>query len=170
MREFRRSLPMSLLKAREAVMKNFLPHLREQDLSPQQWRVLRALYDGRDDGGNGVEMTKLAEECYLLMPSLSRIIQNLFRRGLVGRQTAKIDQRRTLITLTKEGAELVELMAPQSEARYQHITEVFGYGKLELLYELLDELTAKLQEPNFPADQDELEADHSDKQSPKGKG
>ena len=35
-------------------------------------------------------------------------------------------------------------MAPESEARYKHITEIFGYGKLELLYELLDELVDKL--------------------------
>lgn len=163
MREFRRSLPMSLLKAREAVMKNFLPHLRENDLSPQQWRVLRALYDEREENGRGVEMTQLAEECYLLMPSLSRIIQNLCRRGLIDRQTAKQDQRRTLITLSSEGASLVELMAPQSEARYQHITRAFGYGKLELLYELLDELILKLDEADLSADQDQLQARNNDK-------
>ena len=48
LREFDRSLPMRLLKAREAVMRNFLPSLREHDLSAQQWRVLRALVEGQD--------------------------------------------------------------------------------------------------------------------------
>ncbi|TXH71127.1 MAG: homoprotocatechuate degradation operon regulator HpaR [Thiothrix sp.] len=141
MRTFERSLPMSLLKAREAVMKRFIPHLRAHDLSPQQWRVLRALYDNE-----GLEISTLSERCFLLMPSLSRIVQNLETRQLVSRRIAEHDQRCSIISLTPSGHELVELMAPESEARYAHITQIFGYGKLELLYELLDELVEKLEE------------------------
>ncbi|MFZ1386740.1 MAG: homoprotocatechuate degradation operon regulator HpaR [Thiolinea sp.] len=140
MRTFERSLPMSLLKAREAVMKKFIPHLRAHDLSAQQWRVLRALY-----ATEGLEMSALSERCFLLMPSLSRIVQNLEARELIKRRTSEQDQRRSIISLTPEGRQLVELMAPESEARYEHITRVFGYGKLELLYELLDELVDKLE-------------------------
>jgi len=143
MREFRRSLPMSLLRAREAVMKKFMPHLREHDLSAQQWRVLRALYDADSE----LEMNEVAERCYLLMPSLSRIVQNLVARKLMSRRTSDTDQRRTLLRISEAGKALVKVMAPQSERRYEHIQEVFGYGKLELLYELLDELTEKLQDP-----------------------
>src|SRR6266849_5130597 len=43
MREFSRSLPMSLLRAREAVMRHFRPSLRDHGLTEQQWRILRAL-------------------------------------------------------------------------------------------------------------------------------
>ena len=139
MREFERSLPMSLLKARESVMKKFIPHLREHDLSPQQWRVLRALFET-----DGLEMSVLSEQCYLLMPSLSRIVQNLELRKLVSRRTSDTDQRRSIISLADEGERLVRIIAPKSEERYTHITETFGYGKLELLYELLDELVVKL--------------------------
>lgn len=135
---------MSLLKAREAVMRAFLPHLREHGLTAQQWRVLRALYDGWESDAAGREMTSIAEECFLLMPSLSRIVQNLENRSLVQRRPAANDLRRSEIRLTNEGAKLVRIMSPQSEERYAHITKVFGYGKLELLYELLDELTNKL--------------------------
>ncbi|MGB1011518.1 MAG: homoprotocatechuate degradation operon regulator HpaR [Thiolinea sp.] len=141
MRQFERSLPMSLLKAREAVMKKFMPHLREHGLSAQQWRVLRALYD--DDE---LEMSILSERCYLLMPSLSRIIQNLANRELITRNVSQNDQRRSIIKLSGTGKELVEIIAPESEARYEHITQAFGYGKLELLYELLDELVEKLED------------------------
>jgi len=143
MRTFERSLPMSLLKAREAVMKKFIPHLRAHDLSPQQWRVLRALYDSE-----GLEMSALSECCFLLMPSLSRIVQNLEARELIKRRTSEQDQRCSIISLAEAGRKLVELMAPESEARYEHITRVFGYGKLELLYELLDELVDKLDAAN----------------------
>ncbi|MEZ5538023.1 MAG: homoprotocatechuate degradation operon regulator HpaR [Thiolinea sp.] len=141
MREFERSLPMSLLKAREAVMKKFIPHLRAHELTAQQWRVLRALYDESD----GLEMTELSERCYLLMPSLSRIIQNLHGRQLLNRRISAKDQRRSIISITETGRELVKVMSAESESRYDHITDVFGYGKLELLYELLDELVEKLE-------------------------
>lgn len=138
-RTFDRSLPMALLRAREAVMKKFIPHLRAHDLSPQQWRVLRALCNSP-----GMEMTEVSQRCFLLMPSLSRIVQILQKRGLIQRQVKPEDQRRSVISLTEKGISLVELMAPESEQQYAHITQVFGYGKLELLYELLDELVDKL--------------------------
>ena len=122
-------------------MKKFIPHLREYDLSPQQWRVLRILFET-----DGLEMSVISERCYLLMPSLSRIIQNLEARQLISRRISEKDQRRSIISLTDSGIQLVELIAPKSEERYARITETFGYGKLELLYELLDELVVKLDE------------------------
>lgn len=127
-------------------MKNFIPHLREQNLSPQQWRVLRALFEAVENGEPEVEMKTVADRCYLLMPSLSRIVQNLEKRRLISRRLSESDQRCSMISLSEAGVELVNIMSPQSEARYEHITNVFGYGKLELLYELLDELTSSLTE------------------------
>ena len=43
MRDFSQSLPMALLRAREAVMRQFRPILRQHGLTEQQWRILRAL-------------------------------------------------------------------------------------------------------------------------------
>jgi len=139
MRQFDRSLPMALLKAREAVMKKFSPALKEHDLSPQQWRVIRVLMET-----DHVDATEIAERAALLMPSLSRILQTLHRRGLIERQQATDDQRRSIISITATGRSLFETLSPINEARYAHITAQFGYGKLELLYELLDELVEKL--------------------------
>lgn len=141
LRSFERSLPMSLLRAREAVMKKFIPSLKEHNLSPQQWRVIRVLEDE-----DGLEMTALAQRCYLLMPSLSRIVSNLESRTIVYRQLVEPDQRKSEIYLTAKGRKLFEDIAPKSLERYDYITKKFGYGKLELLYELLDELIEKIDE------------------------
>ncbi|MFK8040809.1 homoprotocatechuate degradation operon regulator HpaR, partial [Congregibacter sp.] len=121
------------------VMKKFLPSLQEHKLSAQQWRVIRALQDE-----NGLDISELSIRCHLLMPSLSRIIQNLESRSLVERRTSSSDNRRSVIYLTKKGGQLFELIAPKSSERYDYITEKFGYGKLELLYELLEELVQKI--------------------------
>jgi homoprotocatechuate degradation regulator HpaR len=132
---------MALLRAREAVMKKFSPALKEHDLSPQQWRVIRVLVEE-----DHLDATEIAERCALLLPSLSRILQNLHKRGLVDRVTASNDQRRSLVSITAAGRKLFTTLSPINEARYAHITEKFGYGKLELLYELLHELVEKIEQ------------------------
>jgi len=141
LRGFDRSLPMALLRAREAVMKKFIPSLRENGLSSQQWRVIRALNEEE-----GLDITELAHRCFLLMPSLSRIIQNLEKRKLVIRNQSSSDNRKSVISITAPGKKLFQKIAPKSAERYDLITEKFGYGKLELLYELLDELIEKIDE------------------------
>ena len=141
LRAFDRSLPMALLRAREAVMKKFIPSLRENGLSSQQWRVIRALNEEE-----GLDITELANRCFLLMPSLSRIIQNLEKRELVNRNRSSLDNRKSVISITEPGKKLFQKIAPKSVEHYDLITEKFGYGKLELLYELLDELIEKIDE------------------------
>jgi homoprotocatechuate degradation regulator HpaR len=141
LREFDRSLPMRLLKAREAVMRKFLPSLREHDLSAQQWRVLRALMEK-----NERDASEIAQRCEILLPSLSRILQNLDGRGLIRRKPCGKDQRRSLISITARGRKLVNEIAPVSEERYDHIAERFGERKLAQLYELLGEFIDCMEE------------------------
>ena len=81
MRDFSRSLPMSLLRAREAVMRQFRPSLRHHGLTEQQWRILRALA-----AVETIEVTELARIAFLLGPSLSRILRDLEARQLIERR------------------------------------------------------------------------------------
>src|SRR5215467_7740247 len=96
MREFSRSLPMSLLRAREAVMRQFRPSLRRHDLTEQQWRILRALA-----AIDAIEVTELAKVAFLLGPSLSRILRDLEARKLIERKTAKTDLRRAVVSISE---------------------------------------------------------------------
>jgi homoprotocatechuate degradation regulator HpaR len=135
MRDFSRSLPMSLLRAREAVMRQFRPALREHGLTEQQWRILRALA-----AIEAAEVTELARTAFLLGPSLSRILRDLEARNLIERKTAKTDQRRSMVSISKEGVKLMASVAPSSEAIYAEITQRFGARKLAELQEMLGEL------------------------------
>ena len=138
MREFSRSLPMALLRAREAVMAEFRPILAANDITEQQWRVLRALVDEPDGLGVG----QLAEMTFLLSPSVSRIVAALQARGLVDRAGVDHDGRRAVLTVTGAGMRLYESIAPASEAAYQRVEQRFGTKQLDQLYRLLDQLTA----------------------------
>ena len=138
MRDFSRSLPMALLRAREAVMAEFRPILAAHDITEQQWRVLRALVD--EPAGLGVG--QVAEMTFLLGPSVSRIVAALHERGLVSRAGVDHDGRRAVLTVTPAGVRLYESIAPASESAYQRVEQRFGPKQLDQLYRLLDELTS----------------------------
>lgn len=153
MREFSRSLPMSLLRAREAVMRQFRPSLRSHGLTEQQWRILRAL-----SSVDEIEVTELAHVAFLLGPSLSRILRDLEARQLIERRTAANDLRRAVVSISAKGLKLIEAVAPTSEAIYAAITKRYGARRLAELQEMLGTLEASLFEMASPEDA-ELESD-----------
>jgi homoprotocatechuate degradation regulator HpaR len=139
MREFSRSLPMALLRSREAVMRQFRPSLRDHGLTEQQWRILRALTSIEQ-----MEVSELARATYLLGPSLSRILRDLEARQLIQRRSPESDLRRGIVSLTAAGMALIDVVAPMSEAIYAEITRRYGAKKLEALQEMLRELESEL--------------------------
>jgi homoprotocatechuate degradation regulator HpaR len=139
MREFSRSLPMSLMRAREAVMRHFRPSLRAHGLTEQQWRILRAL-----SSIDTIEVTDLAHVAYLLGPSLSRILRDLEGRRLIERKTVKSDLRRGTVSITAKGLKLIEAVAPHSEAIYAEMTRRYGAQKLADLQDMLHALESSL--------------------------
>src|ERR1700742_1209716 len=142
MRDFSRSLPMTLLRAREAVMRQFRPSLRRHGLTEQQWRILRAL-----TAVEAIEVTELARTAYLLGPSLSRILRDLESRGLIERKVAKTDLRRAMVSISPKGLKLIEAVAPTSEAIYAEITRRYGARKLAELQAMLRMLEESLSGP-----------------------
>ena len=144
MRDFSRSLPMSLLRAREAVMRQFRPSLRNHGLTEQQWRILRALA-----AIDSIEVTELARTAFLLGPSLSRILRDLDARQLIARRIDPADQRRGVVSISARGLKLMAAVAPTSEAIYAAITKRYGARKLAELQEMLGALEESLGGLNF---------------------
>jgi len=135
LRHFSKSLPMSLLRARESVMRHFRKSLREFGVTEQQWRVLRGLSTKPQ-----MEVAELARATFLLGPSLSRILVDLDQRGLILREPDPADLRRWMISLSPSGTELIDTVTPVSEAIYREISQRFGEDKLGQLQDLLAEL------------------------------
>lgn len=142
MRDFAYSLPMALLRAREAAMGYFRPTLQRHNVTEQQWRIVRALHDDDD-----LEISELARRCCMLMPSISGILRRMEHKGLVRRSADSGDQRRSIISLTAKARRLMQRVAPHSEAHYAEIETAFGRDRLELLYSLVLELEAALEPP-----------------------
>jgi homoprotocatechuate degradation regulator HpaR len=130
---------MALLRAREVVMERFRPNLRENSLTDQQWRVLRALFEhGKKDLG------ELSNMCCLLKPSITRIIRSMERRAFVEKRIDLEDHRRTIVSITDMGRDLIYKVGPNSEAIYQDIAVALGSNELDDLYTKLDTLIEKL--------------------------
>jgi len=136
MRKFEDSLPLQLLKAREASMNFFRPLLQAHNLTEQQWRVMRALYAYGE-----LESKQLAQHCCILSPSMTGIIKRLEQQYYIQRRKSELDQRRTLISLTPASRELFQQVSPEVDARYQALIEKFGQQRLDELSELLVELS-----------------------------
>lgn len=120
-------------------MAHFRPMLRTHNLTEQQWRVIRVLANVEQ-----MDTGELAEQTFLLGPSLTRMVQTLERDGLVNRQTDPKDLRRTLLSLSSAGRTRYEAVSPDSEALYEEIESAFGHAKLSQLYKLLSELNDAL--------------------------
>jgi homoprotocatechuate degradation regulator HpaR len=135
MRPFSRSLPMQLMRAREAVMRRFRPHLASHGFSDQQWRIVRALAEaGR------LEIGVLAAQCQIHPASLSRMLPKLVRAGLIARKNHREDQRRVVVSITPRGRRVFRSAAPESEQIYAAMEREIGAAKLRDLYRLLDEV------------------------------
>lgn len=135
-RDTRRSLPIALLRAREAVMGHFRPLLAAHDLTEQQWRVLRIL------GESGVvDASEVAVRAFILAPSLTRIIRSLEERGLIGKAKDETDGRRVLLSIAPAGLAVLREVAPESRLSYEKLENRFGKEWIDELLERLDALS-----------------------------
>jgi homoprotocatechuate degradation regulator HpaR len=132
MRPFDRSLPMQLMRAREAVMQRFRPHLTARGLTDQQWRVIRALNEASD-----LDIVALGERCCIHPASLSRMLRRLERERLIARRINRKDQRRAAVSLTARGRKLFGTLAPESEDIYAQLERDIGREQLHDLYHVL---------------------------------
>jgi homoprotocatechuate degradation regulator HpaR len=131
LRGFESSLPIALLRARQATAHKFKRHTDAEGISQPQWRVIRALA-----ASESLDVATLAVRCVLLQPSVSRLLKGLEERGLVA-TLPDTDGRRRLLTLTQKGQELFDRIAVISEAVYRDIEEAFGREELKHLVDML---------------------------------
>lgn len=134
-RNTRRSLPIALLRAREAVMGRFRPILAAHDVTEQQWRVIRVLGET-----SPLDATELADRACVLAPSLTRIIKALEDRSLITRERDASDGRRVMLAIAAAGIALLREVTPESRAVYADLEARYGAKQIEHLLDMLDEL------------------------------
>ena len=134
--ETSKSLPIAMLRAREAMMLSFRPILAKHGFTEQQWRVLRVLGEkGTADAG------QVAFDACILAPSLSRIIGKLETGKYISKLIDEKDGRRINLSLTSLGQEVLNNIAPDMDIIYKAIQKRYGEEKLSDLLDLLGEVS-----------------------------
>ncbi|MDJ0827736.1 MAG: homoprotocatechuate degradation operon regulator HpaR [Rhodobacter sp.] len=131
-----RSLPIAMLRARERVMGPIRAMLSKAGVTEQQWRVLRVL-----DETGPTDATEIARQACLLMPSLTRMLQVLERKGLTKRSMHPSDRRKAVISITKNGQALISANIAESNRIFADLEAEFGADRIEALLDLLNELS-----------------------------
>jgi homoprotocatechuate degradation regulator HpaR len=133
-RPFANSMPMQLLRVREAVMQRFRPHLLDHGVTDQQWRIVRALAEAET-----LEIHEVSRRCCIHPASLSHMLPKLEAAGIIARRLHSADQRRVIVSLTPAGRRLFVRIGVESEKIYAQITRQIGSKRMGALYQLLDE-------------------------------
>lgn len=135
LRQTRRSLPIALLRARETVMGPIRAMLAQSGVSEQKWRVLRVLQES-----GPLDLTALATQASLLLPSLTRMVRPMLDEGLIERAPGSADRRKVVVAITPQGRALIRRHAGESAAIFARIEAEFGAARLDTLLDLLDDL------------------------------
>lgn len=111
--------------------------LAEAGVTEQQWRVLRVL----DERGPMTPSAIAAEAC-LQAPSLTRIVQALFEKGMVARVQDPLERLRQRVTLLSEGRAVIHENLAEPRCISRRIEDQLGAARHRPLMDLLEALNA----------------------------
>src|SRR5262249_21690739 len=122
--------------AREILVSPIRPVLRAHNLTDQQWRILRVL-----SAESQLNATTLANRTIILLPSLTRIVADMERRGLL--KKVKIPKAgRPQICITEMGNALVAAVHPKVFRKQKPIRDRIGERNIRLLLRILHDIEA----------------------------
>lgn len=136
------TLPILFVRARDVLLSYWRDVLAEMDFTEQQWRVLRVTAEL-----GPLDISRLSTETALHMPSVTRILQSLEKRGYVSRRRDEADSRRSWIDVTDKTRKKMAQAGTHSDAIYAEITASFDQEKMQQLIRLLNEFTEIREKP-----------------------
>ena len=106
----------------------------DQELSFSQWTTLVALHSGITTAGD------LAHNICHDAGSLTRLVDEMVKRGLVTRNRSESDRRVVTLALTQHGEDLVEALAPRMMNFWNGLLSGFSHAEVDSLINLLTRL------------------------------
>ncbi|NUR86817.1 MAG: MarR family transcriptional regulator [Nonomuraea sp.] len=133
------SLAYLLSRAERSVNRCLSATLAGEDVTVEQWRILRALADGR-----GHSMGELAEAVLMPHPTLTKAVDRLIDRALVYRGASAGDRRRVAVFLADRGRDLLARVDGAVAEHHRTIAVAFGDDRTEHLMGELEALVTAL--------------------------
>lgn len=133
-----KNIPLLLMRVRELMMRNFRPILNEWNLTEQQWRILRALYETKT-----LEPRELCEICCILSPSMAGILKRMEELELIIKVPSKTDKRRVLVELSPGVDVIVRKILEANMKAYDAFAAQIGENLLSNIEENLVQVLEK---------------------------
>jgi homoprotocatechuate degradation regulator HpaR len=131
--EFDRSLPMVLMRTLDEVMPHFRAIYSAYELTDQQWRVLRVLWQ------EGVSnLNTLSERTLISSPSMVGVIDRLESRNIVTRTRDPSSRRSVQIQVTEKGKALYKEILPKVERLYERMMQGISDEQWQQVQETLE--------------------------------
>lgn len=131
------SLGFILNKVNTKLKNELLQRLKEDDVTPEQWAVLKALAEQE-----GLSPKELSDVTAKDKPNTCRILDKLAAKKLIVRNAHPSDKRSSRIDLTPLGNELLERLIPNVQATLTKVTTGMDAADIENLKRLLQKLYA----------------------------
>ncbi|WP_433254339.1 MarR family winged helix-turn-helix transcriptional regulator [Streptosporangium sp. CA-135522] len=143
------SLAYLLSRAERSVNRGLAAAVTAENITVEQWRILRALADGR-----GHSMGELAEAVLMPHPTLTKAIDRLIDRALVYRGHDPADRRKVAVFLADRGADVLTRVEGGVAGHHRVIEAAYGTERTEQLMRDLEALVRALDEPSRPVERD----------------
>lgn len=124
---------LDLLRTTDILSRNLVTILKTEDLSSNQYNVLRILRGSPD----GLCCGEIASRMITRDPDITRLLDRMERRGLISRRRETEDRRMVMAWITPEGLSLLErLDGPVQETHRKQLSHL-GRERLQALTALL---------------------------------
>ncbi|AWS41541.1 MarR family winged helix-turn-helix transcriptional regulator [Streptosporangium sp. 'caverna'] len=143
------SLAYLLSRAERSVNRGLAAAVTAEEITVEQWRILRALADGR-----GHSMGDLAEAVLMPHPTLTKAIDRLIDRSLVYRGHDPADRRKVAVFVADRGADLLARVEGGVADHHRLIEAAYGTERTERLMRDLEGLVSALDEPTAVPERD----------------
>ena len=121
---------LNILRTAEVVQRSIAEFLKEFDLSPTQYNVLRILRGG---GAAGVTCSQIGERLVTHDTDITRLLDRMEARGLIARERSNTDRRAIITRISAEGLALADSIDAPVRAMTQLRMGKFGPDALAVL-------------------------------------
>jgi DNA-binding MarR family transcriptional regulator len=134
------TLFLELLRTTEMLSRSLAEVLKQADLSPTQYNVLRILRGA----GKGLSCGEIGKRMITHDPDITRLLDRLEKRRLVARSRDNEDRRLVLTRITAEGMKLLGALDEPVQTAHHSLLGHLSREKQRQLTELLEVARARI--------------------------
>jgi DNA-binding MarR family transcriptional regulator len=135
---------LGLQRTADALFRHGAELLKPAGLSPAQYNVLRIL---RGAGAAGLACREVGARMITHDPDITRLLDRLEARGLIGRARSEEDRRVVRTRITPAGLGVLKKLDAAMSEQPRRLMGHLGVKQLRALVRMLDALRSKLEEP-----------------------